>query len=393
MKKHTIMKKIFIPTISALIPKGLSGLLKPALLMLVLVVISSQIAAQPVFQKRDQTSTPTGNPVTLTHDLNAITADNLYTVVGVSVRSRNVDGTLTAGEEVTTVTFQGEPMTLIGLVTDQGDAKTYIFGYAEPDKVNGSVSVTFNNNIDNSNNAAVIGAMTFSNVDLSNPYNTFVSNSGNSNTTTLSVNAIAPANSVVFSVVATNEKDITNPSGEYWNVSYGKVRGAGRYQAASGNPTAVSWTVGSDNKHWSIAAVSLNAVPNADLKITKEVGDSLPYAGQTITFTLTATNETVGVDAPNVVVSDLLPAGYTYVSSTPSGSTTYDVGSGVWSIGTLNNSASATLTITVIAKSSGPYTNTAVISGSVTDPTPGNDSASAKIRICQAGGAKPLFNN
>ena len=367
-----------------------NDLLKRACILLIMLVISQQLIAQPVFRKRDQTTTPTGSTVTLTHDLSAVSGDYLYTVVGVSVRSRSISGTLTPNEEAVTVTFQGESMIYIGGVTNQANAKTYLFGFAEPAKISGSVSVTFSGAIDNTTNAAVIGAMTFSNVDPTNPYNTFTSVNGSSNATSLSVSPVAPANSVVFSAVTTDQKNITNPSGEFWNVSYGDVRGAGRVQAASGNPTNVTWTVSNTSSQWSLAAVSLNAVPVSDLGITKSVSKPSPFIGETITFTLVASNSGPN-NAPTVEVSDLLPAGYTFVSSTPSQGT-YNGGTGLWDVGTLNASASATLTITAVVRSTGSYLNTATISSAnVIDSVPGNNTASVSIVPCQAGGNVPLF--
>ncbi|MGB9300688.1 MAG: DUF11 domain-containing protein, partial [Anaerolineae bacterium] len=56
----------------------------------------------------------------------------------------------------------------------------------------------------------------------------------------------------------------------------------------------------------------------ADLEITKSADDYSPYAGETVQFTLTVTNTSMTVTATNVVLEDLLPAGVTVESVSPS---------------------------------------------------------------------------
>jgi large repetitive protein len=60
----------------------------------------------------------------------------------------------------------------------------------------------------------------------------------------------------------------------------------------------------------------------ADLSVTKTVSDATPNVGDQITFTVTLTN--AGPDAATgVQVTDLLPAGLSFVNATP-GQGTYD---------------------------------------------------------------------
>lgn len=84
---------------------------------------------------------------------------------------------------------------------------------------------------------------------------------------------------------------------------------------------------------------------NADLEIVKTVSNSLPSNGDVISFTLIVTNN--GPNTSNTIeITDILGAGLVYNSHTAS-SGTYNSGTGIWSIPTLTNGASATLTITV----------------------------------------------
>ena len=80
----------------------------------------------------------------------------------------------------------------------------------------------------------------------------------------------------------------------------------------------------------------------ADLAVVKTVNNPTPNVGTTITFTITLTN--AGPDtATGVAVTDLLPAGLTFVSATPSQGT-YNPGDGAWTVGTLSTEHAATLT-------------------------------------------------
>ena len=82
----------------------------------------------------------------------------------------------------------------------------------------------------------------------------------------------------------------------------------------------------------------------ADLSVTKTVSDATPNVGDQITFTVTLSNQ--GADAATgVQVTDLLPAGLTFVSATPSQGT-YNNVSGVWTVGTVSSGVSQTLSIT-----------------------------------------------
>ncbi len=118
-----------------------------------------------------------------------------------------------------------------------------------------------------------------------------------------------------------------------------------------------------------------------DIRVTKSASTLSPVTGQTITFTLTASN--LGqINATGVRVTDLLPAGLTFVSSAGSGS--YNNASGLWNIGALNTGTTATLTLTVTVNvgTSGALTNTATLSAvSPTDVVPANNSASVTLSV------------
>jgi len=117
----------------------------------------------------------------------------------------------------------------------------------------------------------------------------------------------------------------------------------------------------------------------ADLSLTKTiVGNSAPALGDPVAFTLTVTN--AGPDtATGVTVKDLLASDFTYVSDS-TGGVDYSSGSGLWTVGTLANGASATLTINTTAANSNVQTNWAEVFASEQydpDSTPGEGSKTA----------------
>jgi uncharacterized repeat protein (TIGR01451 family) len=123
----------------------------------------------------------------------------------------------------------------------------------------------------------------------------------------------------------------------------------------------------------------------ADLAITKTVDNATPNVGDNVTFTITVSNN--GPDAATgVVVTDMLPAGLTYVSSVPSQGT-YTAGTGVWETLSIANAGTATLEITAtVTEAILPgATNTATITESDQyDPTPGNNTDSQDVTPQQA---------
>jgi uncharacterized repeat protein (TIGR01451 family) len=114
----------------------------------------------------------------------------------------------------------------------------------------------------------------------------------------------------------------------------------------------------------------------ADLAVSKTVNDPTPNVGDTISFTVTLGNSGPN-DATNVQITDLLPAGLTFVSATPSQGT-YNAASGVWGVGRVNTTVPQTLVIQAKVVGSNSQTNTATIThADQFDPNAGDDTASA----------------
>ena len=152
------------------------------------------------------------------------------------------------------------------------------------------------------------------------------------------------------------------------------------YIKGDGTTNTTGWSAsgGTDSGEQMTISVSTPTL-TPDLSVTNTVSSSTAYIGTQVTFTITATNG-VG-SATNVNVSDLLPSGFTYVSSTAS-SGTYNPSTGQWAIGTMAEGAKQTLAIVAQVNSSGNYTKTASITGTVqggTESNTTNNTASATV--------------
>jgi uncharacterized repeat protein (TIGR01451 family) len=116
----------------------------------------------------------------------------------------------------------------------------------------------------------------------------------------------------------------------------------------------------------------------ADLAVLKTVDDPRPNVGDTVTFTITLSNLGKSM-ATNVTLTDLLPAGLSLVSATPSQGT-YDSATGLWSVGTVSTSEAETLVLQATVVSANPATNAALITGvDQFDPDPSNNQAQASF--------------
>ncbi|WP_187313348.1 Ig-like domain-containing protein [Lysobacter capsici] len=172
----------------------------------------------------------------------------------------------------------------------------------------------------------------------------------NAGTGVWAVGALASGANATLDIVAT-----VLPNGPYANTATATSTTS---DPTPGNNTATSTPV---------------PVASADLAVTKTASSATPTVGTNITFTVTVSNNGPSA-AAGVNVNDQLPAGYTFVSATPSVGT-YNAGTGVWAVGTLASGANATLDIVATVLATGPYANTATATSTTGDPTPGNNTA------------------
>lgn len=86
---------------------------------------------------------------------------------------------------------------------------------------------------------------------------------------------------------------------------------------------------------------------DADLRILKTVDNNLPNDGDNVTFTVVVTNDGPST-ATNVKVTDILPMGLDFVSSSATQGS-YNANTGIWNVGTIPNGGTATLTMVATA--------------------------------------------
>jgi uncharacterized repeat protein (TIGR01451 family) len=89
-------------------------------------------------------------------------------------------------------------------------------------------------------------------------------------------------------------------------------------------------------------------------------------------YVIVATNLSAG-SATGVVVTDMLPAGVTLVSSAATQGSCTGVATVTCNLGTLLGGGSATINLVVTKTVGGSVSNTAMVDGNENDPNPAND--------------------
>ena len=141
-------------------------------------------------------------------------------------------------------------------------------------------------------------------------------------------------------------------------------------QATPGNNPSGDWQyMGLSDFTWQQTGVS-----TSDLSLGKTVSNANPAPGASLSYTLTLTNSGTAT-ASGVVVRDVLPDGFSFVSA--SGYGTYNSSTGEWTIPTIASGASRVITIsgTVTAPAGVTITNVAEVWSSLNydpDSLPGN---------------------
>lgn len=174
-----------------------------------------------------------------------------------------------------------------------------------------------------------------------------------------------------------------------WTVSGGEIVSGG---TAADNSVTIRWMVSGTgtvsvsytNSCGATDTGSLDVTAGAcsDITITKTVDNPTPSIGDLVTFTIVVNNVGAG-GFMNIVIDDLLPSGYQFVSATVTLGT-YNQISGKWQVPWLGAGTTATLTIVAMVLPTGDYLNTATVS--ISDPidtdTDNNVASASTDPIC-----------
>jgi hypothetical protein len=238
-------------------------------------------------------------------------------LVGVSINNDN-------SETVSSVTYNGVPLSLEGSVTQVDDARVEIWSLVAPSIGTHDVVITFSTQLWRS---ATAGVMTFTGVHQTTPLGTFVSNKALS-LGPATVDVSSAANELVFDTVGCEQcTSLTVGAGQTqrWNrvVENGSTRGAGSTEPGAATVT-MSWTLGSAND-WAIGAIPIKPSGGGAPVVDAVSSDTSAVDTFTVSHTTSGTERLMLVGISFDPNNDEIVSSVTYngTSLSPVGSATY----------------------------------------------------------------------
>ncbi len=231
------------------------------------------------------------------------------TIIPISIPSNNY-----VGQSYVRFRFSEDPGVLSSGVDGKGEVEDYTVFFNPAGNANGHLY----NDI-NGNGTQDVGEPGLAGVDV-----IITAANGETKTVTTDVNGDYNATAVAVGMASIDIDNATLP--------------AGVVQTEGNDPTSVTINANVDNFEQNNGFQE-----QADLVTVKTVNSANASSGDTVTFTITVTNNG-GSTATNVTLTDTLPIGMNYTASNPAQGT-YNSVTGVWNIGTLANGANTTLTL------------------------------------------------
>ncbi|MDB6125895.1 MAG: hypothetical protein JWQ71_4888 [Pedosphaera sp.] len=131
----------------------------------------------------------------------------------------------------------------------------------------------------------------------------------------------------------------------------------------------------------SATVVATVIAPSADLAIGLVDSPNPVTLGNNVTYSVTITN-LGSATATNVIVTNILPAGLSFISASSSQGTFANAsGTVTWNLGNLGSGALATVSVVAKTTAAGTITNTVSVGSGVNDPLKANNRASVKTVV------------
>jgi hypothetical protein len=268
-------------------------------------ITSFPLSTTPAGVQVDATSNSIGSSITMYTAHTTGTGANRFMLVGISQPNRIV----------TSVTYAGLPLTLVGENNINNNARVAIYSLVNPPSGSGTVTVNFNGS---PTGGAVVGVTTFTGVDQTNPLNsnTYYTSEATKATNPY-VSVFSNPGEMIFDVVATNYLSLSTDAGQTqkWNQYSGyNTVGGGSIKQATGS-SYMSWF--SAKGEWAIMAITMRpATSQNSITFTQSPAlcSNLTIKAQTVQV-LVHTNVTSGTMPVNPAITASLKYGSTTIIS------------------------------------------------------------------------------
>lgn len=226
------------------------------LLCLVLMPLQTLLAAIAVDSSSDESSTSNSSSLSFSHTTGS--GSDRYMLVGVSFRNDD-------GQRVTSVSYAGRSLSKIGH-DSRDDARVEIWQLVAPPSGSSTVQVNFSRRTQGRG----AGAVTFTGVDQSTPYENYTTNDASSGTASISISS--ETDDLVFAVFSSEDQrgtastDASGMTAQWSFQENGSRRFAGAGATKSGASSVyMAWDL-ERSDHWVTAGLSIN--PSASGPVT-----------------------------------------------------------------------------------------------------------------------------